>query len=77
VPFTSIQSFGPHDAAVKAAMGSLETSHDLTTLRACKLVEWSHGHLSMVIALVGSLASRTGWPPPIWSTTPPTRSSQM
>jgi hypothetical protein len=54
VPFTSIQSFGPHDAAAKAAMGSLETSHDLTTLSACKLVEWSHGHLSMVIALVGS-----------------------
>jgi hypothetical protein len=42
VPFTSIQSFGPHDAAVKAAMSSLETSHDLTTLSACKLVEWSH-----------------------------------
>ncbi|KAM0860715.1 hypothetical protein ACQ4PT_046380 [Festuca glaucescens] len=54
VPVTSIQSFGPHDAAVKAAMGILETSHDLMTLSACKLVEWSRGHLSMAIALVGS-----------------------
>jgi hypothetical protein len=54
VPITSIHSLGPHDAAVKAAMAILETSHDLMTLSAWKLLEWSRGHLSMAIALVGS-----------------------